>query len=444
MTSVRPDTIAAIATPPGRGGIAIVRLSGPDSFAIIRNLFDGPDPSAHPRTLLYGHIFDDAGPVDEVLVTAMPAPRSYTGEDVAEVHCHGGGAAASAILGLCLAGVARAACPGEFTRRALENGRIDLTRAEAVVAVVDACSRAELRQAERLMDGSFARRATALLDRITLCRALLEASLDFPHDETETPDAAVITAELQSAHADVETFLAAHRTSRRLMNGITIVIAGPVNSGKSSLFNALLGRPRAIVTDIPGTTRDWIEERVELAGLPVNLVDTAGLRETNDTVEAAGIAASHDLLARADAILLLSDGTIEAPIPSTAGHDDAVILRVRTKRDMYQTPPPACECWVSALTGEGLPDLRERIAASARTFLDTVNADAPLILDRHRDALLVARDALGGAIQSLENGGYDIAALESASAGRAIEAILGISVSPDVLDEVFRRFCVGK
>ncbi len=444
MKPVRPDTIAAIATPPGRGGIAIVRLSGPDSFAIVRDLFDGPDPAAHPRTLLYGCIRDTAGPVDKVLAAAMPAPNSYTGEDVAEIHCHGGGAAASAILGICLAHGARAAGPGEFTRRAFENSRIDLTQAEAVVAVVDAGSRTELRYAEHLMDGSFARRATALLDRITSCRALLEASLDFLHDETEDPDAAAITAELETARAEVDSFLAAYRTSRRLRDGITVVIAGPVNCGKSSLFNALIGRPRAIVTDIPGTTRDWIEERIELSGFPVNLVDTAGLRDTSDTVETAGIAASHDLLARADAVLLLSDGTVEAPAASLAGRDPATMLRVRTKRDLHPTTPHACECWVSALTGAGLPDLREKITALVRTLLDAGDGDASLILDRHRDALETARGSLTAAVESLANGGYDIAALESAAAGRAIEAILGLSVSPNVLDEIFRRFCVGK
>ncbi|MDY7002381.1 MAG: tRNA uridine-5-carboxymethylaminomethyl(34) synthesis GTPase MnmE, partial [Thermodesulfobacteriota bacterium] len=313
------DTIAAIATPLGIGGIGIVRVSGPSSLSIATRLFTSAHPDFKgfkPHRLHHGVFSDQSGAsLDEVLAAYMPGPHSYTGEDVIEIHCHGGPAAVGSILEAVLDSGARTASPGEFTLRAYLNGRMDLTQAEAVAEMIAAPTKAGLTLAQAKLDGALGRKITGLRNTLEDLRAKLCVAVDFPEDEVECLSPEEFTEGVDQVIVQVAGLVQNFEQNKCWSQGVLAVLAGRVNAGKSSLLNALLGRNRALVADMPGTTRDYLEESLNLDGLLVRVIDTAGLRETKDAIELAGVEKSKDLTAQADLVLLVIDQA--APLDDT-------------------------------------------------------------------------------------------------------------------------------
>lgn len=452
------DTIAAISTPPGEAGIGIVRLSGPEALAIARRLFRPrrPPPELKSRHLYLGHLLNRQGEVlDEVLLVYMQAPHTYTREDVVEIHCHSGYAVLRAILAEVLAQGARLARPGEFTLRAFLSGRLDLSQAEAVLEVVQAKTEAALRVATAHLTGGLGRRLKGVREALLTLLARVEAALDFPEEAEELPGSALL-AELSGPAREVAELRQTYRQGRFLREGVRVVLAGRPNVGKSSLLNRLLQADRAIVTDIPGTTRDVIEETFNLGGVPLRLCDTAGLRAARDRVEELGVARSREQLAQADLILYLVDGS--APLDPEdlrvlSDLADRPVLVVVNKRDLplaldleelaRRCPRPQVE--ISALTGEGLDRLEQAVldlvlGGGVRTEGETVTqARHHELLERTEEALLRARELLKEAFPS-----YELVAVELQEALRALGEITGEEVGEAVLDQIFSRFCIGK
>jgi|UniRef100_A0A7V6A1G8 tRNA modification GTPase len=452
------DTIAAIATPPGEAGIGIVRLSGPEAFRIARRLFH----PRHPRDtwqshrLYLGHILDSQGEVlDEVLLTFMQAPHTYTREDVVEIHCHSGFAVLRAILGAVLSQGARLARPGEFTLRAFLAGRLDLSQAEAVLEVIQARSTASLRVAAAHLAGGLGRRLGEISAGLLGVLVRLEAALDFPEEAAElSPES--IRESLARPRRDLERLLGTCRQGRLVREGVKVVLAGRPNVGKSSLLNRLLDADRAIVTEIPGTTRDVIEETITLGGILLRLSDTAGLRLARDRVEELGVARSRELMSRADLILYLVDGS-ESLAP-----DDAQALRELAERPalivINKTDLPAkihledirryCPhpvAAVSALTGEGLQHLEAAILDLV--LGGPVHTDGEMVTQvRHAELLGRAKEALNRGQELLDRTEplWELVALEVKEALAALGEITGEEVGEAVLDQIFSEFCIGK
>ena len=452
------DTIAAISTPPGEAGIGIVRLSGPEAEPIARRLFRPRRPRGHWQShrLYLGHFLDSQGHVlDEVLLTLMRAPHTYTREDVVEIHCHSGPAVMKAILGEVLARGARLAKPGEFTLRAFLSGRLDLSQAEGVLEVIKARTEASLRVAQAHLAGGLGRRLGELYVALLGVLAQLEAALDFPEEGAELSPKALME-QLAGPHIELEQLLATYRQGRLLREGVRVVLAGRPNVGKSSLLNRLLDADRAIVTDIPGTTRDIIEETLELGGLALCLADTAGLREARDRVEELGVARSRERLAQADLILYLVDVS-EPPSPEDARTleelADRPVLLVMNKMDLPPqlhaqdlgrfSPHPVVA--ISALTGQGLKDLEEAIANLV--LAGGVRTDGEMVTQaRHAELLARAGEALGQGRELLEQAEppWELVALEVKEALLALGKITGEEVGEDILDRIFEQFCIGK
>ncbi len=441
------DTIAAVATAPGRSGIAIVRVSGPCALEISRSIFSTKkDISTHQREMIYTLLANIDGVIDEALVCYMKAPRSYTGEDVVEIQCHGGIASARAVLAALLSKGARAAGPGEFTKRAFLNGRIDLVQAESVMEIVRAESADHLHHAERLMDGTFSRRIETILADLTHCLSLLELNIDFLHQggiDAITCDE--LKQSVNAVRSTINTMLSSYNAGKRIRDGVRIVLAGNVNTGKSSLFNAILGRRRAIVNSTPGTTRDWIEEKIELGGISVNLIDTAGLRLTEDDIEREGVNEAERLLGDADIVLYLTEGTVTTIERHNLGHTSARIIHVLSKSDLYDyTITGNNTVAVSALTGEGISLLVDLMEAYIRSTVDTGKLDSIVLIERHRMELTAARESLDHASESIDNWSEEVTVFELNEAMSHIEAILGRNIDIDVLDSIFHSFCIGK
>jgi tRNA modification GTPase len=452
------DTIAAISTPPGEAGIGIVRLSGPQAEDIARQLFRPRRPREpwQSHRLYLGHILDSRGHVlDEVLLTLMRAPHTYTREDVVEIHCHSGFAVLKAILGEVLARGARLARPGEFTLRAFLAGRLDLSQAEAVLEVIQARTQASLRVAAAHLAGGLGKRLGELRSTLLNILAQVEAALDFPEEAAELSPQE-LREELAGPLEELEKLLATYRQGRLLREGVRVVLAGRPNVGKSSLLNRLLDADRAIVTDIPGTTRDVIEETISLAGIPLRLSDTAGLREARDLVEELGVARSRERLAQADLILLLVDAG--APLSSEDAQtlEDLAqrpVLIVLNKIDLPQqlkvedlrpySSQPVVE--ISALTGQGLANLEQ-------TMMDLVlaggvQAAGEIVTQaRHAELLRQAQAALFRGRELLEQAEppWELLAFEVLEALQALGEITGEAVADAVLDQIFEQFCIGK
>ncbi|MFY9314289.1 MAG: tRNA uridine-5-carboxymethylaminomethyl(34) synthesis GTPase MnmE [Burkholderiales bacterium] len=434
------DTIAALATPPGRGGIGIVRVSGPEVQRIAAKVL-GRLPQ--PRRASFG-AFHDARceRVDEGIALYFPAPHSYTGEDVLELQGHGGPVVMHAVLGAVLDAGARLAEPGEFTRRAFLDGKLDLAQAEAVADLIDAASREAARSALRSLAGEFSAAVAKLVGGLTELRALTEAMLDFPEEEIDSlhrDDARARLARLQAALGDV---LARSRQGSLLRAGIHVVLAGRPNVGKSSLLNRLAGEERAIVTAVPGTTRDALREPIQIEGVPIVIVDTAGLRESADEVERIGMARARSEIERADVVLeVLEAGKMEAPagpLPAAASR-----LTVVNKIDLVAGAAPGRHgdaIHVSAKTGAGLDALRlallEAAGWSAR------GESVFLARERHLRALEAARKHLQAAGAQVAH--WEFFAEELRLAQEALGAITGRVSADDLLGEIFSRFCVGK
>lgn len=436
------DPIVALATPPGRSALAVVRVSGEGAFAVARRVVAGfrTDP---PRTVTLATFHAaDGTPIDRGLYTVFPAPASYTGDDVVELSCHGGLAVPARLVAALEAAGARAAAPGEFTRRAVLNRKLDLLQAEAVGDLIDATAPAQARAALSQLEGSLSRRLEALRAALVELHALLGYEIDFPDEDDGPVPLGRIGAEAVAVRGRIEQLLATAPAGERLREGALVVLAGRPNAGKSSLFNALLGSERALVTEVAGTTRDAIEAPTDAMGWPIRLVDTAGLWEPADAIDRLGVGVSRRWLAAADLVLLCIDGH-RAP-----GDDEAEVLRgrsavvVRTKSDVHGAGSDA----VSAETGEGLDRLRTRIAEElfgARAAL--ADLEPGISRERHRTALARARDALTAALPHLAPGGEAVlAAHHVREAASALDVLVGAIDVDEVLGRVFASFCVGK
>ena len=433
-----PDTIAAIATPAGRGGIGIVRVSGPGVPAIAAAVL-GKLPQ--PRLATFGSFRDRQGEtIDEGLALYFPAPHSYTGEAVLELQGHGGPVVLQALLSACLDAGARVAEPGEFTRRAFLDGKLDLAQAEAVADLIDAASREAARSALRSLSGEFSAAIGALQARLVELRALTEAMLDFPEEEVDAlhrEDAAARLAETRHALGEV---LAKSRQGSLLRGGIQVVLAGRPNVGKSSLLNRLAGEERAIVTPIPGTTRDALREPILIEGVPVVVVDTAGLRESRDEIERLGMQRTRHELERADLVIAV----FEASRGRDVLHD---LPAARARIDVYnkidlapEFAPPADAVAVSALTGAGLETLRQRILQAAGWS----TGGEPVFLARERHLRALDRASAHLAAAAGETRRWEFFAEELRLAHAALGTITGEFSADDLLGEIFKRFCIGK
>ncbi len=448
----RTDTVAAIATPAGRGGIGIVRVSGPHAPGVARQVL-GSVPSA--RTALYRPFLASDGHVlDAGMALFFPAPSSYTGEDVLELHGHGGRVVLDMLLTRVVEAGARLAEPGEFTRRAFLNGKLDLAQAEAVADLIDSQTERAARSAQRSLQGEFSTRLRSIGAGLVSLRAWLEAGIDFPDEAVDELSDAHLTSELGKLRESVAAVLAGAERGVLLKEGLSVVIAGAPNVGKSTLMNSLCGRQAAIVTDIPGTTRDTLREHIQISGLPVHLIDTAGLREAQDAVEREGVARARAAIEEADAVLLLVDDE-QAPVdedPLDAIGSSEVVSRtlvVRNKIDLSGRPPgPVADAVpetvrVSARTGEGLASICA--ALEARAGLDGGGEDTPMARRRHLDALGRCLQGVGAARAALsEHGAAELAAEDMRVAQQALGEITGEVSSDDLLDTIFARFCIGK
>ncbi len=448
------DTIAGIATAPGEGGVAIVRVSGGEAVALFTSVFRAHrrQPPYESHRLMYGHIVDENGhTVDEAMGVVMLAPNSYTREDVCELHTHGGHAAAQTTLRLLLTLGARPAEAGEFTRRAFMNGRLDLSQAEAVMGVIGARSRAALRAEQALLEGGASRFIRGAQDMLLRLIAGVEAHIDFPDEVEEGEATRELRAGLMSLAAGLET-AADERGARILRQGLRVALYGRPNAGKSTLFNALLGEERAIVTAMPGTTRDVLEGAFSLNGLNVQLLDTAGLRESDNEAERIGVGRARGALATADAALLLVDAS--APL---TGEDTALLAQPTachcavllskgdlpaqvTLADVSARSVHAAAFAVSAETGQGMEQVRGFLLAQARLPGETL-----LTHERHIAAAQAAAAKLRQAEQALESGlPLDMAAVDLREALWLLGRVTGESVDEKLLDEIFSTFCVGK
>ena len=457
MTWSLDDTIVAVGTPLGEGGIGIIRLSGPEAAAILRRLFVPANSRARqawaPWRLCYGHVVEPAGGavVDEALAVWMPAPKTYTRQDVAEMHCHGGPEPLRRVLELCLGAGARLAEPGEFTLRAFVNGRIDLAQAEAVVDVVRARSRRGLETAIGQLQGQLSARVGGLRGRLLGALAHLEAAIDFPQDEIPPCD---LEGVLAQAEAELDRLLAGAEQGMVYRLGVRTAIVGRPNVGKSSLLNALLRTERAIVTPVPGTTRDTLEETVVVGGVPLVLVDTAGITQTADPVESLGVERSRRAAAAADLVLWVVDGSQP---PMAEDRTIAGLLEGRTavvvanKVDLGAAPGvetllaerPLVR--VSALTGEGLAEL-ERVVVEAVLSGRAPADETPLVSrPRHAAALRRAREHVAAARQARREGWpEDCLAVDVSAAAAALGEITGETVTDDLVARIFSDFCLGK
>ena len=457
--SIPPPTIAAIATPPGRGGVGIVRVSGGNLAEMIVGVI-GAVPA--PRVATVATFSDARGaPLDQGLALYFPAPGSYTGETILELHGHGGPAVLRLILARCVELGARIADPGEFTKRAFLNGKLDLAQAESVADLIDAATATAARAAARSLTGEFSQEVRQLVEALTELRMYTEATLDFPEEDLEFLRAGDVVAKLAGIRATLVQVLARANTGALLREGLTVVLVGRPNVGKSSLLNALAREEAAIVTPVAGTTRDTVERRVEIAGIALTIVDTAGLRDTVDPVEAIGIQRTWAAVERADLVLLLVDARAGADALDV--EDQAILARlpremarvvVHNKADLAQIAPMSAmreyegaarrHVWISANVGAGI-DLLERDVLFA-VGVEATTEDTFLARERHVHALREAAEHLAAAAAqvALDPPPIELFAEELREAQGALSAITGEFTADDLLGVIFGRFCIGK
>jgi tRNA modification GTPase len=458
------DTIAAIATARGEAGIGIVRVSGPLALPLAADLFRSPrtvSPTQLPtHTLTYGHVVDTTASddvVDEVLLGVMHAPRTYTGEDIVEFNCHGGIVPLTVVLDLVVKRGARLAEPGEFTKRAFLNGRLDLAQAEAVAELIASKTDLSRKVAIEALAGKLSDTVNQLSDRIADLLAEIEASVDFPEEDL---DFMRVEAQLECAsavQADLTALLETASEGRLISEGVNVAILGKPNVGKSSLLNALVGTARAIVTDVPGTTRDTIEEAVNISGIPLKLFDTAGIRQTDNVVEQQGVQRSKAVLDRAELLLLMFDASqplndADLDLLQTAQSHKAILvlnkidLQVVTPSETLLAHCPKKRVVETAIPeGKGLDPLKTAVCEELLGG-ELVVGESPIVTNaRHQDALRRAHEGLNYAIESLADGmPPELVAVDLRISLDALGDIVGKTTTEDILDRIFSQFCVGK
>ncbi|HEV7698880.1 MAG TPA: tRNA uridine-5-carboxymethylaminomethyl(34) synthesis GTPase MnmE [Pyrinomonadaceae bacterium] len=459
-----PDTIVALATPTGRSGVGVIRLSGGSALAITGRLVPDDSHKPKPRTVHLKQLHDPAtgDTIDEALITYFKAPHSFTGEDVVEISCHGSPVLLRQVIDLCLAAGARMADPGEFTLRALGNGRMDLAEAEAIRDLIDAQTTAAARQAVRQMQGEFSNRLKPLKDALLDVIVVLESSIEFVEDDLPEIQAANVATKLDAIRTQISQLAETFTAGRLIREGLRVAIVGRPNVGKSSLFNALLGSERAIVTDIAGTTRDQLHERLVVDGIPISLIDTAGLRETVDMVEKIGVERSRQTMADADIVVVMLDASEEITdadyaildsvldiehivainkIDKDASWDIDHVVAAANARLAYLrdriTP-------ISAKTGEGLDELRHALVHQFGVE-DTANTGFLVTDARHHDLLTRARDEITDSLtQLVDKRSEEIVLIGLHNALRYLGEITGETTTEDMLGRIFSTFCIGK
>ena len=455
------DTIAAIATPPGEGGLAVVRVSGAQALAITDKCFlpagkNSLKPSAAAtHTVQYGKIVRGETVVDEVLLAVLHSPRTFTREDTVEISCHGGILPAKLVLDTLLENGARLAEPGEFTRRAFLNGRIDLAQAEAVADLIRSRTELALAAANEQLAGKLSRRINLLRDDLMHTLAHVEAHIDFPDEDISPDTKEQLLARLENGMKFMDELLRTANEGQILRHGIRAAIVGRPNAGKSSLLNQLLGHDRAIVSPIPGTTRDTIEETANIRGLPVVFIDTAGLREARDEIEQEGVRRSREALAKAEFILHVLDAS-EPLTPADekyfAEFAGKKRILVRNKVDLpvrlsefRSQKPEVSMVDVSCLTGGGIEKLKDAVKELIWSGEIKSEMLQVMINSRHQDALNRARAAAGRAAEALRGGAtLELVALDLRIAVNAVGEIVGKTATEDLLDSIFSQFCIGK
>ena len=447
-------TVAAVSTPRGKGGVAMIRITGPEARAVLSRVFrpkSGRPPEA--RQAVYGSFFDDGGVFDDGVAVFYAAPASYTGEDTAELCCHGGLLVTERLLSAVLAAGAQPARPGEFSKRAFLNGKLTLTEAEAVAGIIDAVSAKRLEIGVRQAGGSLSRRIDGLYRRLVTLAASMRAYIDYPDEDLADLTPREAAAELSAVRAELDALADSHRYGRAVSEGVRTVLVGRTNTGKSSLLNLLLGFERALVSDEAGTTRDVVSETAVVGGIPLRLADTAGLRAGAGAVERAGIGKSLEQLERAELVLAVFD--LSQPLTA---EDYGLADRIRAlgkagstvavfnKRDLAPgAVPPVLfdrQVCISARTGEGKDALEQAVGALYGGL--EPDMDAVITSARQAAALRRASAALGEAKEALCGGAQDAAGTELDAAIAALGETDGRSVSEAVVDEIFSRFCVGK
>ena len=458
------DTIAAIATARGEAGIGIVRVSGVRALPIAAELFrasrgvSSTELSTH--TLTYGHIIDTSTSdevIDEVLLGVMRAPRTYTGEDIIEFNCHGGMATLSAVLDLVVKNGARVAEPGEFTKRAFLNGRLDLAQAEAVAELIASKTDLSRKIAVETLTGRLSDTVNDLSDRLADLLAEVEASIDFPEEDLDFMKVEMQLETARTVQTDLTTLLDTATEGRIITEGVNVAILGKPNVGKSSLLNALIGTTRAIVTDIPGTTRDTIEETININGIPLKLIDTAGIRQTDDIVEQEGVERSKAVLDRAELLLLMFDASQPlntADLELLQAAEAAKAILILNKVDLPIVTPASTllmHCPKKRVVETAIPDGKGIDALRAATCEELLGdefviGESPIVTNaRHQEALRRANEGLSYAIESLDNQmPPDLVAVDLRISLDGFGDIVGKTTTEDILDRIFSQFCVGK
>jgi len=456
------ETIAAISTPFGESGIGIVRISGPLAETTVQRIFKPKKDHSYliSHHFNYGEIIDPqkGTPIDEVLLVLMKSPKTYTREDIVEIHCHGGYLILQKVLELVLKQGARMAQPGEFTKRAFLNGRIDLTQAEAVIDLIRAKTMASLEIAHQQLRGLLFREMTSLKERLIEHLALIEAHIDFPEEEIEPIAFEELKKELEAMIHQMVEWISSYEEGKVFREGISCAIIGKTNVGKSSLLNILLREERAIVTPVPGTTRDIIEEVLNIEGIPVRLMDTAGLRRTIDSVELEGVKRTKERVTDADFIILVLDGSraldeddreifeeIEGKkkVITLNKVDLPLKISVDDLKSRFQEDPIVS---ISALKNEGIDDLKKAIYASLIHRQVRSSPEHVIVANiRHKAALSQGRDNLSNAVKGLEEGiSLEFIAFEIRSALEALGEMVGETATEEVLNRIFEQFCIGK
>lgn len=445
------ETVAAIATPPGEGGVAIIRISGKDAFQAAKKVFSRDVSSFKSHTAYHGYILDDAGDkVDEALLMLMKGKKSYTGEDTVEIFCHGGSLISKKVLETVLKTGVRQAYPGEFTFKAYINGKLDLSQAEAVQALIHAKNEKMLHSAEKQLEGGLSKKILESQARLTHIAAILEAWVDFPDEGLEFMPMEELIVKLEQEKSVLQKLLDTYHDGKILSEGLKVALVGSPNVGKSSLMNALLERERAIVSDIAGTTRDILEDHLKLNGLNIILTDTAGIRETIETIEKEGIKRSIKALDEADLVLLVLDSS--KPLNET---DRSLIHKLDGKKSiivMNKTDiasPPAIDrphvVPISALSGIGLDDLKKEIDKVIWSGGIPSKEEIVITNMRHKEALLESVEALQKVIEGLKSGiSPEFVAFDIKAALTGIGKIVGADITEDVLTSIFKTFCIGK